>query len=441
MVRYLRIFLPPAKAGYTMLVIAVCSAFVAAMSGTSRAAVLCVNQHNSHCASTIAAAISVASAGDTIEVSPGTYQEEVTITLPLTLIGKGKFGKATVIDATGLDHAILVANVTSGPVVIERITAANANREGILVENSTGVTITDDSVLDNDKALSGTTCAGSFPFDQEDCGEGLHLLSSADSMVSNNLVAGNAGGILLTDELGPNHDNVITGNVVQDNTPDCGITLPSHPPCASGSSDSVGCIGGPEIGQPSGGVYDNVVSNNVSQRNGAAGTGIFTPTPGTAAYNNLVSGNLLRDNGAGGVVLHSHAVAQNLNGNTIVGNVISGNGGDPDSEGAGSPPPVGIVIFSDASAQPAAAPITGTTISQNTISNENVDVLVGTTATNLSLHQNDLFGDSSVLGVENTGTGSVDAAQNYWGCASGPGTPNCSTASGTVVSAPFLTAP
>jgi hypothetical protein len=51
--------------------------------------------------------------------------------------------------------------------------------------------------------------------------------------VSNNLIKKNAGGILLTDENNSNHDNLVDGNDVEDNIPDCGITLPSHPPAGS----------------------------------------------------------------------------------------------------------------------------------------------------------------------------------------------------------------
>ena len=41
--------------------------------------------------------------------------------------------------------------------------------------------------------------------------------------VSNNLIKKNAGGILLTDENNSNHDNLVDGNDVEDNIPDCGV--------------------------------------------------------------------------------------------------------------------------------------------------------------------------------------------------------------------------
>ena len=51
-----------------------------------------------------------------------------------------------------------------------------------------------------------------------DCGEGIHLLSAVDSVVANNTVTGNSGGILLTDENGPTYGNLIKHNLVSDNS-------------------------------------------------------------------------------------------------------------------------------------------------------------------------------------------------------------------------------
>lgn len=417
----------------------------------------CVNPTGSNgCFSTISAAVAAASPGQLITVEAGTYKEMVSITKPLDLEGSDVPNAPSIIDASGLAHGIYIAGVTTGPTTVRYFEVEDANREGILAENSTQVTLAYNLVESNDKALDtslfvqGTCptgkicCPNAFPMDQDDCGEGLHLRGVMQSTVMHNEVTGNAGGILLTDETGPNAYNLIAYNASQNNVPDCGITLPSHALCGAGSNDSAGCVGGPQIGKPANGVFSNIVSGNLSQGNGAAGVGIFTPTPGTTAHSNLVQGNLLEDNAQGGVVLHSHAAGQDLNDNNIVGNLVVGNGTDPGVTTV----PAGIIVFADGSAtnngNPApAAPLTGINIEHNAISDESIDVFVGTkVATSLTLSLNDLSGAGNAVGVNNAGTGTVAAMGNWWGCTAGPGAdPACATIQGSVLTQPPLTAP
>lgn len=259
-------------------------------------------------------------------------------------------------------------------------------------------------------------------------------MGATNSLVSNNIVQGNEGGILLSDETGATSYNLITSNLVKNNALDCGITLPSHPPCVQTSTDATGCIGGPAIGTPSPGVFNNSVIGNTSINNGGAGTGIFAPTPGTAAYGNLVANNILQNNGEPGVALHSHAPGQNLNNNTIMGNFISGNGPEP-----GSPLKIGISLFSDNSA--GAAPINEVPIYGNTIRGQDIDIFVGTAANNISVYFNNLGGTG--LGILNTGAGTVNAPTNYWNCPGGPtsASASCSHLSGTVNFVPALSKP
>src|SRR5579863_7553554 len=105
---------------------------------TVQAATLCVNPAgSSSCKSTIGAAVSAASAGDTIQVAAGIYKEDVTIGVPLALIGAGS--ATTIIDATGLANGIVVDGVDNAGlsnVVITGFTVQNANLQGILVENA-----------------------------------------------------------------------------------------------------------------------------------------------------------------------------------------------------------------------------------------------------------------------------------------------------------------
>jgi len=301
---------------------------------------------------TIGHAVDVAPAGATIHVDKGTYGEQVSITKSLTLEGEN-----AVIDATDqaggipplVGYGLLVSGSGASGSVVEGFTVEHAIGEGILVAGTSNVRIAHNTVKLNDAGF-GTTdtfeCKpqGNIP---GDCGEGLHFVSVTWSSILHNVVENNVGGILITDEFGPSAHNVISYNIARNNREDCGITLPSH--------------NGNAVLDPSlGGVYDNLVSNNVSEGNGGAGVGMFAPFPGTASYDNWVIDNTLRNNGEAGVGIHAHAPDQNVSGNVIRGNMISGNGIDPDS---GSGHPTGIALFS------AVVPVT-VTVSDNHIANE-----------------------------------------------------------------------
>ena len=306
---------------------------------------------------TIGHAVSVAAAGATIHVGNGTYAEQVSITQQLTLIGDH-----TIIDATGqnggiqplagkgvVGYGLLIFGPGASGSVVKGFTVEHAIGEGILVAGTSKVLIQDNIVRLNDAGFNTTMtlecqAQGNVP---GDCGEGIHLVSSTWSRLVGNLVENNIGGILITDEFGPSAHNVISGNVSKNNLQDCGITLPSHNALAMTDPTK-------------GGVYDNLVINNVSEGNGGAGVGMFAPFPGTASYNNRIIHNTLRNNGEAGVGIHAHAPDQNVSGNVIMNNWISGNGIDPDS---GSGHPTGIALFS------VAVPVT-VAVTDNHISNE-----------------------------------------------------------------------
>jgi hypothetical protein len=78
-------------------------------------------------------------------------------------------------------------------------------------------------------------------------------------------------------------------------------------------------------------------------------------------------------------------------------------------------------------------------ISHNVIDQEAVDIAVKTGAL-VTAHLNNLVGKQ--IGVDNLDAGSVDATENWWGCAKGPGARGCTTVSGAnVTTTPFLTQP
>ena len=393
----------------------------AALALPAAAATLCVGSGGSGCYATINAAVAAAAPGDTIQVYQGIYPEDVVIGKSISLVGKNPAN--TIIDATGLSNGIYIdgldhSGLTS--VTVSGFTVRNANFEGILITNASNVSIVGNIITHNDQSLNyaTTTCPGLPAFETSealDCGEGIHLSGVDHSLIARNDDEGNSGGMLISDETGPTHDNWIVNNIVKNNIYDCGITMPSHPP-APGSSSS---------GHPFG-VYSNTVMGNRSLGNGTAGggagIGIFGFLPGARVSDNTISGNIMIGNGLPGFAMHAHSPGENMSNNTITGNYISGNGAD--TADAATPGPTGINIYANVVGPSA---VTGMVITKNVIKNESVDVAIKSAAT-IDVHWNNLNGNGT--GVANLGVGAIDATNNWWGCDMGPGSSGCSSSMG-----------
>ena len=390
------------------------------------AATLCVSAQGAPgCYTRIGDAVAAAAPADVIQVGPGMYAESVVITKPLSLVAD-----RAIIDATGLPQGVFVDGLNTqglSSVHISGFTVQNAQLEGILVANASAVTVSSNTVLNNNTALSNGACTmlpAYEPGEQQDCGEGIHLQGVDHSIVTLNTVEGNSGGILVSDDTGATHDNLISGNMIKDNPYACGISLASHVPAAlTGSAVSLG-------------VYHNTVYGNRSMHNGysiggGSGIGIFASVPTSKSYGNVVVDNYVSDSGHPGIEMHAHAPMQNLNDNMVVGNTVVNNGAD--TADAATPGPTGINIYS-------LTPVTGNIIAGNSIQNESYDVGVNVPAL-VQVEFNNLLGLQ--VGVDNLGIGMVDASENWWSCGAGPGLAgSCSSVTGNaVVTGPFLTVP
>jgi nitrous oxidase accessory protein NosD len=296
---------------------------------------------------TIQSAVNAARPGSTVVVCKGTYHEQVVVNKPLSLEGqRATIDQAGVtpafqVDLPGLGTQTIFAGVVmvSSGIRFTGFTVTHAQGEGILAaglgRELTGISITHSAVVHNDLGFGVPNspyfqCAaqGAVP---GDCGEGVHFIAVAYSAIKGNLIADNAGGVLLSDDTGPTHNNLVANNVVTGNATDCGITVPGHNPDALSATGQR---------QPSvAGVYDNVIRGNVVTNNGLKGEGagvlFANATAGTASYNNLVQGNFIAGNGLSGVTMHAHTIApgqfEDLNGNRVIGNTIGKNNLDGDT--------------------------------------------------------------------------------------------------------------
>src|SRR6202035_61734 len=349
---------------------------------------------------TIQSAVTAAPKWATVVVCKGTYTEDVVVSSPLTLTGHDAtiMGTATTpflcdqLGPMGPGVAPCLAGLTirSSHVSVEGFTVTGAIGEGILATGTlAGHSISHVSIKDNwvvGNNLGGIPPSPSSPYPQcaangqipGDCGEGIHLMGVAHTVVAGNHVSGNEGGILLTDEFGPTHANLIQDNTVTGNPFDCGVTVPGHTPFALDAS------GKP---QPSvAGVYNNTIRDNRITNNGLLGEGagvLFANAgPGTASYDNLVEDNYIAGNELSGVTMHAHTLPpgtfEDLNGNRIIDNVIGRNNvgsplvpGDPlDGPPAQDFKTTGILVFSGT------VPV-HVTIKDNVIFDDNYGVWLG----------------------------------------------------------------
>ncbi len=346
---------------------------------------------------TLGYALSQAAGSDTITVAAGTYDVPASYTVPPSLAGTT--GNPTIIQSAG--GAGVTAFVSTGAtyglvvnasnVTVNGFTFDNFGAAGIMVSppqsasppaTVSGETIENNVINNADQcALTPATTACTAAIGAGDYGESMWIMSVTGSTIEGNTLAGGlAGGMLVSDELGPNDGNTIEGNSVLDNADGCGITLASHNFSAVFSS-------GPKAGQPdpaAGGVFNNVVEGNTSNGNGANGVGLFN-----FAYNNTIEGNTTNNNGGPGIEIDDDIPGAILNGNTITGNTVGVNslfggpgGNSPGQHTVHTTQTGGVLVIARVT------PVTGTVISNNTITGNYYGIWMSALASTTTLTNN-----------------------------------------------------
>lgn len=316
---------------------------------------------------TIQAAVSAAASGDTILIEPGTYSGSVTITESLTLAsmpGPSGGPSHTVLNVSGDLYGIEVSGSAAAGTTISGLTVTNPQSHGIVVLNTSDVSILDNVVsntglglnpaIPENKAIiltgtSSSTVMGNTLTNVVDGG-----ISVTDDGALNPALAQPASGVAL-----PANDNLIADNVISGATHACGIVVAAY--------------------NSGGGVNGNVVVGNTVSHN-VAGIVIATDTPNSSARGNVVADNTATGNFLPGVIVHSNAPGDQLSGTIVSDNTLSGNLADGE---VGALMPTGIVVAG------AVNPVMGTVVSHNVISGEHYGIfLTGALGTRLEGNQN-----------------------------------------------------
>src|SRR3954467_3354384 len=166
---YIRCLTQPHKSKSGLRVIVPFIAFFFGTSGLALAASKCVNPGGSGgCFASINAAVAAASSNDTIEVAAGTYHEDVIVPMPLSIVRAG--AGQSIVDATGLSNGFDIDghhHAGLSHVMVTGFTVRNANFQGILITDSSYVTIWANHVIGNDRSLNvgpPPTCPGIPPY-------------------------------------------------------------------------------------------------------------------------------------------------------------------------------------------------------------------------------------------------------------------------------------
>ena len=341
-------------------------------------------------ASPIQNAVTDAAVGSTVSVGAGDYTEQLDINKNLTL------------------RAVGIVTLHSPDVLATKFTTTGDDKPIIFISGADNVTL-DGFVINGDgKGNTNSRFIGIAYY-------------NAGGVVSNNTILGITDTPLSSDQQGVgilvlNADAVarsitITGNDVSEyqktgiEVLGSGLTATISDNTVAGSgTTSLTAQNGIEVGNGATGIVTgNEVSGNDFSGSGYTATGILEIGPTTGL---TISNNYLHENQANLYLYEGNNI-------TVTGNILAGG-------------TWGVVASSG---------ITGNltaTLVHNTITANTLGVYVDNP--NVVFHQNNILGNTTGLWFNDTKStgGTVDASQNYWGCATGANTPGCDTTVGSV---------
>jgi parallel beta-helix repeat protein len=286
------------------------------------------------------------------------------------------------IDATGCDVGVYIAPGTTD-VVITDANVTGANDHGIFTQDASKITI-EHSLVTGNAVASHSGVADD---------KAIELVGTSNSIITDNVVSHNKhGGISITDD-GPvnpgapntgtphkGENNVIKGNLIDDNENDCGIILAAYNSGVGIRNNKV--IDNTIVGSPPPFAPPLYIGQIV----------IATDRPNTTVSNTEVVGNYLDGSMLPGIVVHANVFGDQILQTQIMQNILYNNGYYPTLFITPNDPGVsngstGIALIAEVGVQPpnTQSPVLSqTNVYSNTVLGDTNGVwLCGTDKTNI----------------------------------------------------------
>ena len=348
--------------------------------------------------------IDAAPPGGTVNVAPGTYNEQLIIDKPLTLSGPIPPAGEAIIDASGLTVGEATIHILAQDVIIENLTLQNGPGQGIRVgdtgfPNLTGVIIRN-NIIKNHNLAGILTANGAAMVIKENSisnnGQeigfqrvGVFLYPHGESQVLKNNIESNGSdgifarestsGLLIADNVITNHFN--SGITLAWDETNVTIRNNTITACGDGGSDEQGGI---VIIQS---MAEIITGNTIGNSNPSGIHWGWTPSFGPPPPQILISENTIANSSRDGLFLFSQG-------------------------------PGGFI-------PPDPFPLEPTILDNQILNNGRAGIYVSNLYfyspgnANPVIHDNNITGNGQ-FGVFNGTAGEVDATDNWWGSSSGP---------------------